>query len=357
MANNQKIILVLNCGSQSIKWKLFSLDFKAQEEGNIRILNQKNYKNILQAELKKINERNIEITTIGHRVVHAGGKFNSPLIIDKKNLKELEKISELAPLHSPYNILGIKISQKTFPTAKQIAIFDTDFYSELPKKASTYALPEDIRKKYEIRRYGFHGISHDYASSEAAKIISKPREELKIISCHLGGGASITAIDRGKAVDTSMGFTPLEGLVMMTRAGNVDPGIILFLNQKSKRNKFLASESKNQNLDYILNNESGMKGLCGISDMKEILTAIESGNKKAQLALEIYIYNIQKYIGAYFAILGGCDLLVFTGAIGYGSAKIVDLICKDFNILKDTRVLKIKPDEERGILNKIVAKF
>jgi len=335
------MILVLNCGSQSIKWKLFDGGLKIKREGSITILERKDYEKVLISELGKIKKDQGNIAIVGHRVVHAGGKFRSPLTINSRNLKGLEKLNELAPLHNPFNVLGIKFSQSVFPEARQIAVFDTDFFSSLSEKVCTYPLPEGIIKKYRIRRFGFHGISHEYAAQEAVKIIGKPLKVLKIITCHLGGGASITAIGNGKAIDTSMGFTPMEGLVMMTRSGNLDPGIILYLNRKVK------------NLDYILNNESGIKGICGLSDMRDVLKAVKKGNKKAKLALDIFVYSIQKYIGAYFAILGGCDVVVFTGSIGSGSARITNMICKNLSILKNTKVLSVKADEELAIAKKI----
>ena len=337
------MILVLNCGSQSIKWKLFSKDLKIKKEGSITIFENKDYEKVLIGELAKIKKCEGDISAVGHRVVHSGGRFKSPLVISSSNLKRLEGFNELAPLHNPFNILGIKFSQSAFPGVKQVAFFDNDFFSKLPEKASTYALPERLRRVYNLKRFGFHGISHEYASQEGSRIIDKPLKDLKIITCHLGGGASITAINKGKAVDTSMGFTPLEGLVMMTRPGSIDPGIILLL-----------MSSKVKKLEEILNYESGLKGICGLSDMKDVLKAVKKKNRKATLALDIFIYSIQKYIGAYFAILGGCDLLVFTGAIGSGSAKIVNMICKPLNILKNTKVLSVKADEELAIARKVL---
>jgi len=354
------MILVLNCGSQSIKWKLFGNSLKVKKEGKVDVFESKNYEKILLGELAKVKKYEKEIKKVGHRVVHGGKRFLKTLIITKNNLKSLEKLNRLAPLHNPFNILGIKFSQSVFPKAKQIAVFDTEFFSNLPEKVYTYPLPERIRKKYNIKKFGFHGISHEYAARQGAKIIGKDFNKLKIITCHLGGGASITAIDKGKAVDTSMGFTPMEGLVMMTRAGSIDPGIILKLE----------SRIKNQELERILNYESGVKGICGLADMRDVLKAIKKGSasrrKKAKLALNIFVYSIQKYIGAYFAVLGSCDLLIFTGAIGSGSAKIINMICKPLTILKvvrsgyaagvaggNTKVLSIKADEELAIAHKI----
>lgn len=331
------MILVLNCGSQSIKWKLFESSLKVKKEGSVRISEGRSYEKILLSELARLKPFQKDIKTIAHRFVHGGEKFKNPILVKKNNLKQLEGLNKLAPLHNPYNILGIKFSQSVFPDSRQIAVFDTEFFSDLPERAIKYALPE----KYNIRKFGFHGISHEYAAKEAARTVGRPIKGLKVITCHLGGGSSITAIDKGMAIDTSMGFTPLGGLIMMTRPGDLDPGVITYLSDKVK------------NVADVLNYDSGLKALCGMDDMKDILKAVKKGNKKAKIALDIYVYSIQKYIGSYFAILGGCDLLVFTGAIGSGSAKIVNMICKNLSILKNTRVLSIKPDEELAIAQKI----
>lgn len=339
------MILVLNCGSQSIKWKLFKKGLNIFNEGRLDVKNAKEYRHFLIKEFKKIKGLKKEIKIIGHRVVHGGRTLKLPTKITPKVLEEIEKYNKLAPLHNPYNVLGIKVAQEIFPGILQFAVFDTGFFSDLPEKTKIYALPENLRKKYFIQRYGFHGISHEYAAKEAARIIKKHFNKLTIITCHLGGGASITAIKNGKAIDTSMGFTPLEGLVMMTRSGNLDPGIILYLLQGLK--------VESQKLDNILNEKSGIKGICGFSDMRDVLQAIEKENQKAKLALDIFIYSIQKYIGAYFAILGSCDLLIFTGAIGFNSRKIRNMICKNLYILKNTKILAIRTDEELAIAKKI----
>jgi len=337
------MILVLNCGSQSIKWKIFKKNLKLVKGKEIKISNSRKYKEILEKELKIISKNNFPIEKIGHRVVHGGEKFRKPIKINEGILKKLEKYNKLAPLHNPFNLLGIKTAKKIFSKADQIAVFDTGFYRDLPPKAYIYALPENLRKKYGFRRFGFHGISHEYAANFIAKEINKPLKKLKIISCHLGGGASITAIKNGKAIDTSMGFTPIEGLVMMTRSGDVDPGIILEL----------CKTYSSQKISEILNNISGLKGICEKGDMLEILKMAKKGNQKAKLALEVFVYHIQKYIGSYFAILGGCDILVFTGTIGSGSKKIRNMICQNLNILKNSKIMFIKTDEELAIAKKI----
>lgn len=337
------MIFVLNCGSQSIKWKLFDRGLKLKKEGKRAVFDCKNYQKILEEELKTLSEFKKDIKKIGHRVVAGGDKFRKPVKIDKNVLKELKEFNNLAPLHNPFNILGIKAAQKIFNKAEQIAFFDTEFYINLPSKAYIYPLPEKIREKYGFKRLGFHGISHEYAAKEGSKLIKKPFNRIKIISCHLGGGASITAVNNGKAVDTSMGYSPMEGIIMMTRSGSIDPGIIFEL----------LKNNSPEEVKRILNCESGLKGISGEENMLEVLNKIKKGDKKAKLSLDIFVYSIKKYIGAYFAILEGCDLLVFTGAIGYGSSKIRNLICKDLGILKNTRVLAIETNEELAIANKI----
>lgn len=334
------MILVLNCGSQSIKWKVYSEKLKLVDHGKRDIFVSEEFDNILSDELGKITE---DITLIGHRVVH-GGEFTKPIKITSENLQELEKISHLASLHNPYNILGIRTCQNIFKNIPQMAVFDTEFFKDLPERAFTYALPKNISKKFGFRRYGFHGISHEYVAKKAAETLKKPFNKLKIITCHLGGGSSITAIKNGKAIDTSMGFTPQEGLVMMTRPGNIDAGIVLEL----------AKEFGVEEAGKILNKESGIKGICGESEFLKILEKVKSGDKKSKLAFDIFVYSIQKYIGAYFAILGGCDILVFTGSIGAGNPKTRNDVCKGLDILKTTKILAIETDEEMAIAEKII---
>jgi acetate kinase len=334
------MILVLNCGSQSIKWKLYDEKLKQLKEKEISVLNSKEFGKKLEEELGSLKEH--EITYIGHRVVHGGEEYVQATVINKRGLKKLEKFNYLAPLHNPFNTLGIKIAMKVFPKAKEVAVFDTEFYSNFSEEVYSYALPAKLVKKKGYRKYGFHGISHKYASEQAAKEIKKPYNKLKIISCHLGGGASVTAISKGKAVDTSMGYTPLDGVAMMTRCGDIDPGIILELMKDYPVAK----------IKHILNKESGLYGICGKDNMLAILDGIKKGNKKAILSLDIYTYRIKKYIGAYCAIMGGCDLIVFTGTIGYRSAKIRKMILKDLPFkVKD---IEIKPDEELAIAQQVV---
>ena len=336
------MILVLNCGSQSIKWVLYDSKKKKVKAGEKSVADTKKYKSFLTEELSKLENYKNDIEKIGHRFVHGGKKFRKPLELDSQRIKELEKLNYLAPLHNPYNLLGIKIGREKFPKAEQIAVFDTGFYINLPEVSRTYPLPEHLRKKYNIQKFGFHGISHEYASKEAAKQEKKPFGKIKIITCHLGGGSSVTAVNKGKVIDTSMGFTPLGGVAMMTRPGDIDPGVVLEIG----KNIGLAGAEK------ALNSQSGLKGICKKENMLKILESIKQGDRKAKMALDIFAYSIQKYIGSYYALMGGCDLLVFTGKIGWGSAKIRKMI-SNIKILNKTKVIRIKPDEERAILQKI----
>lgn len=329
------MILVLNCGSQSIKWKVFDDKLKVKAEGEKEIFEKSSSKIVLNKELKSID---YDIDLVGHRVVHGGYKFRRPTGIKGNVLREINRLKKLAPLHNPFNILGIKTAKRVFPKAKQVAVFDTAFYKDLPKVSALYALPDNLRKKF--KRFGFHGISHEYAAKEASKKIKKPFNKLKIISCHLGGGSSITAIRNGKAVDTSMGYTPMEGLIMITRSGDIDPGIVLELVKIYGLKK----------TSHILNFESGLKAISGESDMLKII------KRRNKLSLELFSYKIKKYIGAYYSAINGCDVLVFTGSIGAGDPRIRRMICKNLDILKGVKIIAIKPNEELAIAQKICSK-
>lgn len=336
------MILVLNCGSQTIKWKLFDQKLKVLKENKTEVLNSAEYEKVLETEIAKLKD--FEINLIGHRVVHGGQKFVVPTKITSDNLPELEKLNGLAPLHNPFNVLGIKICAKFFDTVPQYAVFDTEFFTTLPEKAFTYALPDTIARDFGFRRYGFHGTSHQFAAKKACSQAKKQFNKSKIISCHLGGGCSIAAIKNGRAADVSMGFSPLSGVVMMTRPGDLDDEIIFQLAEK------LGAERTKE----LWNKKSGIKGICGANNMLELFEMLKEGDEKAKLAFDVFVYSIQKYIGAYYAILGGCDLLVFTGAIGAGIAKTRESICKDLGILKKAKVLAIEADEELAIAQKII---
>lgn len=343
------MILVLNCGSLSIKFKLFRLtDLKLIKKGRksfSQVSDLQVYEKELGGILKSLDK--FEIRSVGHRVVHGGPKYRKPCLVSPALIKEIKKYSELAPLHNPFNLAGIK-KASTLYDVPQIVCFDTEFFQGLPPQALFYPLPYKICQKFSIFRFGFHGLSHEYVAQQTARRLKKPLSSLNLITCHLGGGSSITAIKKGKAIDTSMGFSPLEGLMMMTRAGDIDVGILLYL---AKRLSF-------KRLKKILNYDAGIKGFSGISaDMREVVAKIQKSNSRAKLALDIYIYRLQKYIGAYLAILGKCDALVFTGAIGYKGKEIRDAVVKNFSLLKNIPVLAIKTNEELLIAQKIKRGF
>lgn len=268
-----------------------------------------------------------EIAAIGHRVVHGGEYFTRPVIINDEVIKKIESLIPLAPLHNKASISGIKSCTKMFgDKIPQVAVFDTSYYSNIPDYAFVYPIPYEYYEKCGIRKYGFHGTSHEFVSNAAAKILNKNINDLKIISCHLGNGSSITAIKNGKAIDTSMGLTPLGGIMMGTRSGSMDPSVII----KMAEEKSLSLEE----IGNILNKESGLKGVSGVgSDDRDILRAENNGNKRAKLAHEMMIYKITKYIGGYIAILGGCDAIIFTGGIGEHQWMHREKICKHFKFM------------------------
>lgn len=268
-----------------------------------------------------------EIAAIGHRVVHGGEYFTGPVIINDEVIKKIESLIPLAPLHNKASISGIKSCTKMFgDKIPQVAVFDTSYYSNIPDYAFVYPIPYEYYEKCGIRKYGFHGTSHEFVSNAVAKILNKNINDLKIISCHLGNGSSITAIKNGKAIDTSMGLTPLGGIMMGTRSGSMDPSVII----KMAEEKSLSLEE----IGNILNKESGLKGVSGVgSDDRDILRAENNGNKRAKLAHEMMIYKITKYIGGYIAILGGCDAIIFTGGIGEHQWMHREKICKHFKFM------------------------
>lgn len=260
-----------------------------------------------------------EIDAVGHRIVHGGEKFAGSVVITEEVIKAIEECSDLAPLHNPANLVGIRSCQKIMPGVPMVGVFDTAFHQTMPKKAYLYGLPYEYYEKYKVRRYGFHGTSHDFVSKRAAEILGKKRNDLKIIVCHLGNGASVSAVDHGKSVDTSMGLTPLEGLIMGTRSGDIDPAIVSFLSQKEKI-------SAEEVID-ICNKKSGVLGLSGFSsDFRDLAEAAEAGNEMAAMALETYAYQVGKYIGAYTAAMNGVDVIAFTAGAGENNAQVRSLI-------------------------------
>ena len=254
------------------------------------------------------------VAAVGHRVVHGGKIFYEPTLISDVVLAEIEKISDLAPLHNPANIIGIKVARETFPDLPHVAVFDTGFFHSLPDAAATYAINRTIAEEYSVRRYGFHGISHEFVANEVATFLGKNLAELNTIVLHLGNGASASAVRGGHAVETSMGLTPLEGLVMGTRSGDVDPGILLHLRRRAGM--------RVDQIDAMLNRQSGLKGLCGVNDFRELSRLVESGDDAARRAYDIYVHRLRKYVGAYMAVLRHVDAIAFTAGVGENAANV-----------------------------------
>ena len=333
------IILVLNSGSSSIKYKLFDISDNSEkllDKGLVERIGLKipSHKEALENILNKVGSK---IDAVGHRVVHGGDRFSKSVLINDDVIKAIEDFTELAPLHNPPSLLTINESRKIISGIPHVAVFDTAFYYDMPEYAYFYAIPYRFYEKYKIRKYGFHGTSHRYVSEQASVILKKPLNKLRLITCHLGNGCSITAVKNGKAVDTSMGFTPLEGLVMGTRSGDLDPAIIPYIMEKENIDVNAVMET--------LNKKSGLLGVSELSnDMRELMKEKDK-NKKVKLALDIFIYRIKKYIGAYTGVMSGCDAVIFTGGIGENNPCIVEEICKGV-VLKDTKTLIIPTDEE-----------
>jgi acetate kinase len=260
-----------------------------------------------------------ELAGIGHRVVHGGEAFKQPTLIDDAVIAAIRELIPLAPLHNPANLVGIEVTQKAAPGVPQAAIFDTAFHQSIPPRAFHYALPQKLYTEDRVRRYGFHGTSHAYVAKKTARFLRQPIEDLNLITLHLGNGASATAVEGGHSVDTSMGLTPLEGLIMGTRCGDIDPAIIFYLARETGRSI--------EAIDNLLNKESGLKGLCGVNDMREITRLAREGDLDARLAIDMVCYRIRKYIGAYHAALGRLDALVFTGGVGENAADIREGAC------------------------------
>ena len=346
-------ILVINTGSSSIKYQLFDMDRqKALSSGLAEKIGESTGKLTHNKHIEKeicltkviketipdhrkgllkivnllvdskhgsIKEKS-EIKAIGHRVVHGGEKFQAPAIIDRGVISAIKENIPLAPLHNPSNLMGIEVAKTIFPDSLQVAVFDTAFHQSIPPKAYLYALPYELYKKHKVRRYGFHGTSHGYVAQKAADYLSKPLSELNMITIHLGNGASMAALKNGRCVDTTMGMTPLEGLVMGTRCGDIDPALPFFLANHLKMSL--------KEIDDLINKDSGLKGICGTNDMREVIEKKNAGEPRAKTALEIYCYRIKKYIGAYFAVLENPDCLVFTGGIGENAQEIRALCCQ-----------------------------
>jgi len=291
--------------------------------------------------LKKILAKMNSVSAVGHRVVHGAEKFKNPVLVSRSVIRKIKQCSLLAPLHNPANLTGILACKRLLPGVRQAAVFDTAFHQTLPDYAYIYGLPYEYYRRFGIRKYGFHGTSHQYVASEAARIMGRPLSKLKIITCHLGNGCSVSAVDRGRSVDTSMGLTPLEGLVMGTRCGDIDPALVTYVMKKKRFN--IAQ------IDDILNKASGLQGVSGISnDMRVLEKKARAKNKRAKLAVDIFIYRIKKYIGAYSAVLGRVDALIFTAGIGENQRRIRNRICAGLSsfLKKNPKVLVVPTDEE-----------
>ncbi len=341
-------ILSLNVGSTSLKSRVFSVNKNKIKEVFVWGKNDLDPKLSHRKDLKELKRLLEEagllekIVAVGHRVVH-GGLLKRSVLIGKKELDQIEKYAKLAPLHNPFNLEGIKETAAWWHfKIPQIAVFDTAFFADLPDYSSLYPIPTYLTKKFGFRRFGFHGISHQYALEEASSRLKKNRSKLNLIIFHLGGGASVSAVKQGRVIDTSMGFTPAEGLMMSTRTGDIDSGIIFFLLEKGMP----AAEVQN-----ILLKKSGFLGLTKAKNMLDIIERVNQGDSKAKLAFKMFIYRIQKYLGAYSAIIGDLDAVVFTGSIGAGKAITRNQVLKPFRktFLKDVSILVIPANEEKMI--------
>ena len=360
-------ILVINTGSSSIKYQLFDMerhrilasgvaekigedtsilthwnvsangeDVEKVEEGVIadhlegmnRILGL-----LIDPEHGIVGDKS-EISAVGHRVVHGGEIFHSPTIIDESVIAAIKENIPLAPLHNPSNLMGIEVARAIFPDSPQVAVFDTAFHQTIPMESYLYAIPFELYEKHRIRRYGFHGTSHAYVAERAAEYLGRPLGELNLITIHLGNGASMAALKNGRSVDTTMGMTPLAGLVMGTRSGDIDPALTFFLADQLRMSV--------KEIDDLLNKDSGLKGICGSNDMREVIRKKDAGDDRAEIALKLYCYRIRKYIGAYFAALGSLNAIIFTAGIGENSPYIRENCCQGLH------KLGIEIDSERN---------
>ena len=348
-------VLVINCGSSSLKYQVLDMTNESLlckglverigMDGSV-ITHEKigmekkktevpmnDHKDAIEQVLKAVQDPETgvvksmdEIGAVGHRVVHAGEKFASSVRITDEVIKALEECVELAPLHNPPNLLGIAACQELMPSTPMVGVFDTAFHQTMPPESYIYAIPYEYYEKHGIRRYGFHGTSHKYVAERASKMLNVNLEDLKLITCHLGNGASVSAIKRGKCIDTSMGFTPLEGLVMGTRCGDIDPAIVTYIREKENLPQGKANE--------ILNKKSGVLGISGVSsDFRDIEDAVAEGNERAALALKVFAHKVRFYIGAYIAEMNGVDAIIFTAGVGENDATMREIICNNLGNL------------------------
>ena len=364
-------ILVINCGSSSLKYQLIDSDSEKvlakglcdrigisgsaithQKDGGDKItteVDMPDHTAAVKFVIEKLTDAQVgvvkslsEIDAVGHRIVHGGEKFAGSVILTEEVMKAIEECNDLAPLHNPANLIGIRSCEEIMPGVPMVGVFDTAFHQTMPKKAYLYGLPYSYYEQYKVRRYGFHGTSHDFVSKRVAEILGKNVEDLKIIVCHLGNGASVSAVKNGKSVDTSMGLTPLEGLIMGTRSGDLDPAIVTFIAEKEGISA--------QDVINVCNKKSGVLGLSdGLSsDFRDLALAAEEGNEQAEVALETYAYRVGKYIGAYAAAMNGVDVIAFTAGAGENNAKVRELIGQYIGFLGtniDTEKNKIRGEE------------
>ena len=362
-------ILVINCGSSSLKYQLINSESEEvlakglcerigidgscithQPKGGEKVKTEiamPTHTQAVAAVIEKLTDEKVgvvkslaEIDAVGHRIVHGGEKFASSVVIDAEVMKAIEDCNDLAPLHNPANLIGINSCKEIMPDVPMVAVFDTAFHQTMPKKAYLYGLPYEYYEKYKVRRYGFHGTSHDFVSNRVAEIIGRKREDLKIIVCHLGNGASVSAVKNGKCVDTSMGLTPLEGLIMGTRSGDIDPAIVSFLADKEGKT---ADEIIN-----ICNKKSGVLGLSGnvSSDFRDLAQAAADGNEKADIALKTWAYHVAKYVGAYAAAMNGVDVIAFTAGVGENNVYARAEVCSYLGYLGVT--INAEANKKRG---------
>lgn len=358
-------VLVINCGSSSLKYQVLDMEHetllakglverigidgsvinhtKIGQEKLVKEVPMPTHKEAIQQVLAAITDPEhgvvkdlSEIGAVGHRVVHAGEKYARSVKITDDVVKALEECVPLAPLHNPPNILGIKVCQELMPDTPMAGIFDTAYHQSMPPESYIYALPYEYYEKYRVRRYGFHGTSHKYVAIRAAEMLGKPLDELNVITCHLGNGSSIAAIRNGKVLDTSMGFTPLEGLAMGTRCGNIDPTIMTFIKEKEN----LTDEE----ITTVINKKSGVLGISGVSsDFRDLEAAAEEGNKRADLALKVFAHRVRMFIGAYLAELDGADAIVFTAGVGENDIGMREMICANL----DNLGIKLDPEKNK----------
>lgn len=348
-------VLVLNCGSSSIKYKLYDMNGQKElasggiekiglpdsflkftlSDGSKQVITQeiKEHTAGIELILKTLTDAKYgviksldQIDAVGHRVVHGGDKFCSSVVINQEVIDKIEECVDLAPLHNPANLKGIFAIQKILPKVPQVAVFDTSFHQTMPSYAYIYALPYDYYEKYGVRRYGFHGTSHRYVAKRGCEFLGLDLENSRIITAHIGNGGSITAIKNGKSIDTSMGMTPVEGLMMGSRSGNIDLGVLTYLMDKENLST--------QQINDIINKKSGLVGVSGVSsDMRDIENAIEQGNERARLAMDMYFYYILKYVSGYIAVLGGVDAIIFTGGVGENQPIMRKYVCDSLAFL------------------------